>query len=109
MNLPFAVLKVDDALFDANPELHRIDNPVNFGSYHLPYSMGKDPEHYAATMDKVRLHMRELKENELLLEDTATVVFMHHKYSYPDGWGPKKVRKCLSILAGQWPLRRIDT
>lgn len=80
-------------MFQTHPELPRIDDSlVGWGSYHVPWLMGRSPEHYAEIVAEARQNMKRVKEQENLLDDSmGTMVLMHGKYSYPNGWGPHKV------------------
>lgn len=93
--LGVAVVGVNDLLFATHPELARVDDQlVKFGKYHLPNLMAGSPAHFADTAATAREDMKLFKSQENMLDDsTATMAFMRGKYSYPNGWGPDKVRK----------------
>jgi len=88
------VLKVDEMLYASNPELPRVDDKIIvYGAYRLPTLMAENPQNYAGVVHNARQHMRALKQREASLDDPpGAVVIMRGKYSFPDNWGPEKVR-----------------
>lgn len=89
-----AALNVNDFMFEEHPELARVDDKiVGWGMYHIPRLMGTSPAHYADTVADARKKMKLFKAAEDALDNNSsgTLVFMHGKYSYPNGWGPEKV------------------
>lgn len=93
------VLQVDDNLFRKNDHLVRLtaDDTVNVGIYHIQYSMGKKVHHYSDVLGWGRAEMQRLAEREAELPSPGTVMFVHGKYSYPDGFGLDKVLKYLDL------------
>lgn len=93
------ILQVDNDLFKTNSDMVQItaDDTVNVGIYHVQYSMGKKVQHYSDVIGWGRAEMRKLAEREAELPSPGTVMFVHGKYSYPDGFGMDKVMKYLDL------------
>jgi len=95
--LHLEVLNVNDFVFKTHPELPRVDDGlVGWNKYHVPNLMSRSPMHYAETVATARKQMKRFKAAVDAVDDfSGTVVFMHGKYSYPNGWGPDKVGRVL--------------
>lgn len=93
--IPRTVLKVDEMLFASNPELTRVDDKtIVYGAYRLPTLMAESPQHFVMNVDNARKRMRAFKQREASLEDPpGAFVLMRGRYSFPDNWGPQKVRE----------------
>lgn len=93
------VLQVHDHMFDTNDQLLPISGKyaISAGPYHIFNSMGTDVHHYSVALDNARRQMRNLAKRATEIPYPGTIALLHGRYSYPDGWGPKKVMKYLDL------------
>ena len=93
------ILQVNDHMLNANDQLLALPGEfhINAGPYHIYNSMGTDVHHYSVALDNARRQMRNLAKRAAELPYPGTMALMRGRYSYPDGWGPKKVMKYLDL------------
>lgn len=92
-------LQVDDDLFANNPDLVRLTghDALNMGIYHIQYSMADNVQRYVTTIDMARAQMRKLVQRSADLPAPGTVLYLHGKFSYPDGMGLNKALMYLDL------------
>ena len=93
------VLQVHDHMVNVNEQLLALPGEfhISAGPYHIYNSMGTDVHHYSVALDIAKRQMRYMATNAAELPFPGTIALMHGRYSYPDGWGPKKVMKYLDL------------
>lgn len=91
------ILSVQKHLFD-NYDLEHIHayGFVDQKSYYVPWSMGKNVQHYSDRMEISRSQMHNLREVGKTL-DSATVVAMDTAESFPFGFGPDKALNYMDL------------
>ena len=93
------VLQVHDHMVKENDQLLALPGELHIsaGPYHIYNSMGTDVHHYSVALGNAKRQMRNMATMAAELSYPGTIALLHGRYSYPDGWGPKKVMKYLDL------------
>lgn len=91
--------KVEDTMFQANPDLSRIENNCELSvyPYYVPSCMGGAVNALVDAESQASEEMKKLRERLAYLPEAGSVCITAHAYSYPSLNGPEKVMQYIDL------------